>query len=142
MVDFQADFPHSYKVEDVCEFPGTGQFKEPLFYFPRLKDKKEHEGWWLKISPPGGLSWIGIFASDYASPPAISRVLSFPDPDHFCVVSQGAAYILNANDPNDWSQVVSFPVLEVQVVVDFGLLIFSDFTSLSAYSKDGLLWES
>ena len=116
MLEIDLTFPHTYAVEECGEFPGTGNFLVPVLYIPTPTSRPEHSGLWLKITPASGESWIGVFAFGYNSPPAFSRVVSTLDPDRVCVVSNGAAYIMKADERGVWEQVLVFPVLGVQSI--------------------------
>ncbi len=142
MLEINLELSHSYKVEELTELPGTGVRPIPLFYVPTPKTRPEHEGLWLKITAGNGLTWIGVFAFGYSSPPAFSRVVSSPDPDRLCVISRGAVYMVKADEPEAWEQIPIIPALDVRLVPEHQLLIFSDFTRLAAYSKGGLAWRS
>jgi hypothetical protein len=99
-------FPQSYEVEELPELPGSGKFDVPVFYFPRpTKTRPEHDGVWLKIRAASGKPWVGVFDFGYREPPAISRVVSTPNPDRVCVISSGAAYIVKGEDPETWEQI-------------------------------------
>ena len=136
-------FPQSYEVEELPELPGNGKFEVPVFYFPRpTKTRPEHDGVWLKIRAASGKFWVGVFGFGYAEPPAISRVVSTPAPDLICVVSRGAAYIVKADEPDTWEQIPAMPVLDVRPVPEHQLLVFADFTRLTAYGSHGLTWRS
>jgi|SRR5215469_15619095 len=139
MLEIQFPFPHRYEIEEIPEFPSTGSFPEPVFYFPKPKERPEHDGLWLKFHDADGHSWIGIFAfGDYS----LTRVISSPDPNRVCIISKGNAYAVMANQPQTWERVPVLPVLDVRTVRQHGLLVFSDFTGLAAYGSRGLVWQS
>jgi hypothetical protein len=142
MVEMDMALPHSYAVEEFGEFPGTGVFPFPVIYIPPPKTRPEHNGLWLKITPATGKSWIGVFAFGYNSPPAFCRVVSTLDPNRACIVSNGAAYIVKADEPELWEQIPILPVLDVRTLPGHGSLVFSDFTRLAAYGSNGLVWRS
>ncbi|HSS97829.1 MAG TPA: hypothetical protein VLK33_12400 [Terriglobales bacterium] len=142
MCELDETFPSTYEVEEVGDFPGNGEFREPIYYFPRLKNAREHTGSWLKIKSSSENSWIGVFALEYQVPPAISRVLTTPVASRLCVISAGMGHIVTASNPDVYEQIPIFPILDVRAVKDKGLLIFSDFIRLAAYSRDSLIWKS
>ena len=142
MLEFDFTFPHSYQVEQLRNWPGTGSFIEPVIYFPQPKNRQEHNGLWLKVQARGGKTWIGVFAFGYNSPPAFSRVLSSPDPERLCVVSDGNAYIVNAEQPDAWEQLPIVPVLDVRPLREQSLLLFADFIRLAAYGSSKVVWRS
>jgi hypothetical protein len=137
--DIDLTFPQSYSIEEVGELPGTGESRVPVFYIPRPKNRPEHEGLWLKIRSQNGKSWIGVFA--FGSGPII-RVLSSPDPNRACVISFGAAYFVNSEQPGAYEEVSIKPVRDVRSVADHQLLLLGNFTSLAAYGRSGLVWRS
>lgn len=143
LVDFDFAFPHSYEVEEVGEFPGTGVFQAPIIHFPRpTKNRSDDNGLWLRVKARRGKTWMGVFARGYNAPPAFSRVLSTPVPDQLCVVADGSAYSVDSKNPGAWEQIPINPVLEVQPVLEQNLLIFGDFTRLVAHGTNGLLWKT
>lgn len=142
MIEIQFPFPHRYEIEEVGEFRGTGAFPEPLFYFPEPKGRPEHDGLRLKVHGENGRSWIGVFKFGYSSPPAFSRVISTPDPQRICVISNGSAYMVKTDQPKLWESIPVIPVLDVRPIKEHGLLIFSDYTRLAAYGSSGLAWQS
>ena len=142
MPKFDLVFPHSYEVEELGDFPGTGKFAFPVIFFPPPKVGREGNGLWLKIRAASGKAWIGVFGFGYPSPPAISHVVSSPDPNRVCVISSGAAYIVKADEPEIWEQIPLIPVQNVRPIPEKGLLVFSDFIRLAACDSSGLAWRS
>ena len=142
MLEINLALPHSYEVQELGELPGTGKFTVPLIFIPPPKNRPEHSGLWLKVSSTGGRSWIGVFRFGYTSPPAFSRVVSSPDPNRVCVISNGAAYVVKADEPEVWEKIPIIPVLDVRLIPEHSLLVFSDYTRLAAYGSSGLAWRS
>lgn len=142
MLEFDFTFPHEYEVEQVRDWPGTGSFSAPVIYFPPPKTRGEHDGLWLRVKAKSGKTWIGVFAFGYTSPPAFSRVISSPNPESVCVVSDGSAYVVNTEKPEVWEQIPILPVLEIRPLPEHKLLVLSDFTGLGAYGNSGLVWRS
>lgn len=142
MLEIDFTFPHSYEVEEVRDWPGTGVFSIPVIYFPPPKSRPELNGLWLRVRARNGASWIGVFAFRYNSPPAFSRVVSSPDAEKVCVVSKGAAYVVNAERPEEWEEIPISPVLDVRPLVEQKLLVFADFIRLAAYGRDKFAWRS
>jgi hypothetical protein len=142
MLELDFTFPHSYQVEEVGEWPGTGSFGVPVIYIPQPKDRAEHEGLWLRLEAKSGQAWIGVFAFGYTSPPAFSRVISSPDPERVCVVSKGGGYIVNVEQPEVWERIPTIPVLDVRSVPEQKLLVFADFIRLAAYGSNKWAWRS
>jgi hypothetical protein len=142
MIDLDLSFPRSYEVAEPSELPGRGKLDVPVLYFPQATTRPEHDGLWLKVTPSNCSPWIGVSAFGYQSPTALSRVVSCPDPRRTCIVSRGAAYIVRTDQPEIWERIPVLPVVDLRVVLERELLIFSDFTQLAAYGGAGLLWQS
>ncbi|MGA8409364.1 MAG: hypothetical protein WB680_19485 [Candidatus Acidiferrales bacterium] len=142
MLEIDLRFPHSYEVQELAELPGTGKLSFPLIFFPPPLTRPEHDGLWITVKPANGKQWIGDFKFGYTSPPAFSRVISSPDPSRVCVIANGAAYLVNADIAEEWERIPIIPVLDLRQLPEHGLLIFSDFTALAAYSSAGFLWRS
>jgi hypothetical protein len=142
MLEIDLTLPHSYEVQELAELPGNGKFSVPLIFFPPPQNRPEHDGLWLRVRAASGRGWVGVFAFGYSSPPAFSRVVSSPDPHRVCVISNGAAYLVEAEEPKVWEKIPVTPVLDVRLIPEHGLLVFADFTSLAAYGSTGLAWQS
>jgi hypothetical protein len=142
MLEIDLALPHSYEVQELGELPGTGSLTVPLIFFPPPQDRPEHDGLWVRVRATSGGGWVGVFAFGYPSPPAFCRVVSSADPNRVCVISNGAAYVVKANEPEIWEQIPLGPVLDVRLIPERKLLIFSDFTSLVAYGSSGVAWRS
>jgi hypothetical protein len=139
MLEFDLAFPHSYKVEELGELPGTGKLADPIIFFPPPKHRPEHNGLWLKVTAASGRTWIGVFAFSCSTS---SRVVSSPDSSRMCVVAKGSAYIVKVDEPEIWEQIPVDPVTDVRLLREERLLIFSDFIRLAAYGSNGLAWRS
>ncbi len=142
MLEIDLAFPRSYEVQEIGELPGTGGFAYPTIFFPPPQTRPEHDGLWVTVKAENGKQWIGNFKFGCSSPPAFSRIVSSPDPRKMCVISNGAAYLVNADGPDEWEKVPIIPVLDVRQIPEHGLLILSDFTRLAAYGSCGLAWRS
>jgi hypothetical protein len=142
MLEIDLDLLHSYDIQEIRDYPGTGKLRDPVIYFPQPLEGREGSGLWLKVKAASGKSWVGVFAFGYPSPPAFSRVVSSPDPDRFCVIANGAAYIVKSDEPKVWDKIPVMPVLDVRLVPERELIVFSDFTHLVAYRNNSLAWQS
>jgi hypothetical protein len=68
--------------------------------------------------------------------------VSSPDPSRVCVISGGAGYLVKADEPDIWEKIPIDPVLDVRLIPEHDLLVFSDFTGLVAFDSRGLAWRS
>lgn len=135
------DFPGRFAVEEAPELPGAPGTTE-LYYYPGASQTSGRDGILLKISPEGRNPWIGCFAFEYPSPPAITVVAPSPSPDELCVVARGAGYVVRVDNPLLWQAMPCFPVLQFRSVPSHRLLIFGNHTRLIAYGASGIVWKS
>lgn len=142
MTELDLTYPHHYEIKEFPELPGSGWGKIPLHFFPRTTTRPEHDGLWLLVSPNAGAQWVGVFDFGYDAPPAVSKVFSTPNPDRLCVVSAGAAYVVEANEPEHWEKLEVFPVTGVHVIPECSLLVFATFHKMAAFGPEGFAWES
>jgi hypothetical protein len=145
MVAHELDFPHDYDIRECSEYPGTGPIKVPVHYFPTPSARPEHSGVWVEVHPLGCSPWLGVFAHGYShgsAGPGISKVLSTPDSERVCVISGGGAYIVRANNPADWSEIPILPITEARLVREYGFMLFADFSRLTAWGANGMVWQT
>src|SRR5579871_255470 len=129
---FELLFPHRYEIKQVDDLPGSGSWPHPVHFFPGLKDRPEHDGEWIQIIPASGQPWIGVFRFGHPQPPAISKVLSTPDPDRLCMVSAGAVYQVRTDSPQQCEQLNIDPVTDVRAIPECALIVFATFHKLMA----------
>jgi len=96
----------------------------------------------VKITPNLKEPWIGMFAFGYASPEALSAILSCPDPRSVCVVSSGDGYIVRTDQPEVWEKVASHPITTARLIPKKNLIVFGDLTKLTAYGPTGYVWQT
>lgn len=132
-------FPHRYDVELIEEIPSSLKSINHI-YFPGIAGKGGRDGLLVKLNPRQGLPWIGTFAFGYNSPKALTGIFSCPSELSLCVVSAGQGYIFKVEDPYSWSEVKSYPIVDVRLIVERELLVFIDFTTITAYGSDNMVW--
>jgi len=138
-------FEHNYEISLTDEIPGSpGRIEQ--FYYPGASVVGSAGGTaggiWVTVIPQSGSPWMGYFAQQYESPPAISAIASSPNAEMFCVISSGLGYIVKAQDPRNWAKVECFPILDFRSIASARILLFSDFTKLVAYDVRGKLWRT
>lgn len=72
----------------------------------------------------------------------VTRVLSMPDPEKFCVVARGAGYVASAPQAGTWAAVRTIPIIDVRVVPTAGLVVFANYTEILAYGEGGVKWRT
>jgi hypothetical protein len=83
---------------------------------------------------------VGFFALGFDSDQVVNQVCSTHDPERFCVVVGGYAYVVNSSDPADWLRIEQRPVVDLRVLSHQGLLLFAGFTSITALGNSGIAW--
>ena len=134
-------FPHDYDVELLDDLPGGSQVEEQL-YFPSNRASEGKDGIAVRVKPSKGAQWIGIFSFGTPSAQGLKGVFSCPDSKSLLVVSAGRGYFVRSDKPGLWLNAPCFPITDVRPVVDRGLLIFADRTTVAAWDKRGLLWRT
>ena len=135
MFESDLQFPHSYAIAEPPELSGSGKSELPLHYFPLPENRPEPDGVWIKFCPQLNQEWVGVFAGGYASPPAISKILSTPDPMRACVISRGQAFLVNSCKPSDWEVVPILPITYACAVPQHQFLLLADFSRVTAWNK-------
>jgi hypothetical protein len=87
--------------------------------------------------------WIGSFADGSLSPRAASGAFSHPCPNKLLVVAKGDGYVVNVNDPREFSRIDrSLPIMGVIPLPDAGVIVLYDFTGMVAIGAGGIVWET
>lgn len=131
-------FSHDYEVEVLDELPSGRK----IYYYPGSSTQGGKDGVLVKITPLHGESWVGVFSFGEITPKGVSGVYTLPNADKLCVVSRGAGYFVSANNPADWAEVKSIPVIDVRSVLSQGIVLFANYTELIAYDSSGVKWRT
>ena len=136
---FDYTFPRNYELR-VLEAAPPVHPVEKLYHFPAELEEGDRSGTYLRVAPQSGPAWAGFFVLGFDSDQVVSAVCSTPDPDSFCAVVGGYAYVAKAADPAQWLRVEQSPVVDLRVLSQQGLLLFAGFTSITAVGSAGILW--
>jgi hypothetical protein len=136
---FDFTFPRNYEVRILEAAPPVHPV-EKLYHYPVELEEGDRNGIFLRVMPSAGPAWVGFFAQGFDSDQVVSEVCSSPDPESFCVVVGGYAYIVKAARPTEWSRIEQRPVVDLRVLTQQGLLLFAGFTAISAMDKSGIAW--
>jgi hypothetical protein len=136
---FDFTFPRSYEVR-VLEAAPPVHPVEKLYHYPVEMEEGDRSGAYVRVVPQGGPAWVGFFALGFDSDQVVSEVCSSPDPDSFCTVVGGYAYVVKADDPAQWFRVEQRPVVDLRVLSQYGLLLFAGFTTITAVGSAGIAW--
>jgi len=142
----ELDFPVSYEAEQLDRIDRSGGRRAYGFPDAILLDRQQElaDRPILGVTPETGDPWVGVFyGGDYNAPAsAPSRLIAWPDGRSFCVLYGGSAVVVRADDPRKTYEIDTYPVTQMFVAVERGVVVFADFTNLTAYGSDGLLWRS
>jgi hypothetical protein len=142
----ELEFPVTYEVEQLDHIDRSGG--RLAFGFPGAVLVNPHQdvaaGPILGVTPEAGDPWVGVFhGGGHRVPPAVTaRLIAWPDGRSFCVVYAGSAVVVRADDPSETYEIDTYLVTGAFVVRERGMVVFADFTNLTAYGADGLLWRS
>ena len=109
-------------------------------HYPVELEEGDRSGAYVRVTPQHGPAWVGFFALGFDSDQVVSQLCSTPDPDSFCVVVGGYAYVVKAGNPAQWLRVEQRPVVDMRVLAQQGLLLFAGFTSITAVGSEGIAW--
>lgn len=133
-------FHGAYEFE-LGEWPGGSC--DRMFWYPGASTVGGRDGVLLSISPAGGRSWLGVFASQETSPRGASGAVALPDRRTLAVLSNGAVYRVAADDPLQWEESsVGGVMMDPVIVEDLELVLFVEYTGVLAYGRDGPAWHT
>jgi hypothetical protein len=136
---FDFTFPRNYEVRILEAAPPVHPV-EKLYHYPVELEEGDRSGAYVRVTPQSGRAWAGFFALGFDSDQVVSQLCSTPDPERFCVVVGGYAYVVKASDPVQWLRVEQQPVVDLRVLSQHGLLLFAGFTSITAFGGSGIAW--
>lgn len=132
-------FPRNYEAK-ILESAPLAHPLEKLHHYPVELEEGDRNGAYLRVVPQKGAAWNGFFALGFESDQVMSALCSCPDPDSFCAVVGGYAYVVKATDPTSWFRLEQRPVTELRALSEQALLLFTGFTTISAVGRTGLAW--
>lgn len=136
---FDFTFPRNYEVRMLEAAPPIHPI-EKVYHYPVELEEGDRNGIYLRVTPASGPAWVGFFAQGFDSDQVISAMCSLPDPNSFCAVVGGYAYLMRADDPMKWQRIEQRPVVDVRVLAQHGLVLFTGFTSITAVGSEGIAW--
>jgi hypothetical protein len=136
---FDFTFPRNYEVRILEAAPPVHPI-ENLYHYPVELEEGDRSGAYVRVTPQSGSAWAGFFALGFDSDQVVSQLCSTPNPERFCVVVGGYAYVVKASDPADWLRIEQRPVVDLRVLSQHSLLLFAGFTSITAFGNSGIDW--
>jgi hypothetical protein len=134
-------FAHSWEAEMLPTRP----LIKPLrcYTYPHEAEEVERGALEVMVQPAGGaLKFLATFALGFADPVAPTGLWSCPAPDEICAIAGGYAYVVNTQDPNEFTQLALRPVLEVASLPAQNLLVFVGSCELVAWGAEGQVWQT
>ena len=95
---FDFTFPRNYEVRMLESAPPVHPV-EKLYHYPVELEEGDRNGVYLRVTPKAGPAWSGFFAQGFDSDQVVNEMCSTSDPESFCVVVGGYAYIVKACNP-------------------------------------------
>ena len=136
---FDFTFPRNYEVRILEAAPPVHPI-EKLYHYPVELEEGDRSGVYVRVTPHSGPTWVGFFALGFDSDQVVNQVCSTPDPEQFCVVVGGYAYVVKAAHTAEWLRVEQRPVVDMRVLPPQGLLLLAGFTSITALNRSGIAW--
>jgi hypothetical protein len=128
-----------FAYEVLRELPGNQQ---ELVYVPNKVLGINRDGVMIRFFPQRGDSWIGVFAFGDMLPNGECAIYEGPSAHCLTIVSKGEGYIVSPETPNSFKHVSACPILGVVPIRSHNLILFYDYTEITAYNEDGLLWRT
>jgi hypothetical protein len=135
-------FPHNYTANILPQLPDHHQDGEKILYYPGASKSGGDAGLIVTVDPKTGHPWTGVFTFGFPEDEysEANGIYSCPNPLSICVVSDGDAYIVDTQAPENWTVVQCTPVLAVTPLTEHGLLLVIDFSTICAWGRAGQSW--
>lgn len=130
-----ASFPAEFEVNVRGERPADHselQFRPP-------EQREPATGLEVEVTTPAGSRWTAVAQTGAYE---FTKLIRGPTKEHLCIVDGGYGYIAPILAPEDYLFVRVFPILDVFRVPGRDLLVFADYSDLTAYSPSGLAWRA
>lgn len=134
-LEFVNDYRPEYAAQIVPGLPGTGE----TIQFTATSRRHQPEGLVVEVVPRSSMHrrWIGNFECGDGKRHGI---FASPNPRQLFVVAGGRGYLVDVAQPSSYELVICYPIEHTLCLPDLQLLLFADFTRVSAYGTDGVVW--
>jgi hypothetical protein len=133
-------FPHSWQAEILRTRPLILPPRQ--FTYPREAEEVERGALEVMIRPAADAPFLATFALGFAGSVVPTGIWSCPHPDEICAVAGGYAYVVKTDAPEQFTQIVFRPVLEVRTLPAHNVLLFTGSHALLAWGAQGLAWQT
>jgi hypothetical protein len=114
---------------------------EPQFRFGNNNESVGKETI-VRVWPKEGKPWFGFFPQGNKSDVDATGLHIWPSSNKMFVISKGCGYLVDAINPNNWSEADLTPITSYSSASTDGLLVISDNLRVAAYSAHRVLWKS
>lgn len=138
-------FSPGYHIVPEPEFPGAGEWQQPLFCFdPSGSLAPDPVTRWgtplnAEIHPVGSEPWVASFASGGLG--GVSTFSASPSPRHLVALADGLAYFVDVESPGNGAIVVCDQVRQI-VPVENDLLLLVTLIDIVALGPEGPAWRT
>lgn len=137
----EAIFPHDWQAEILAAPPLIAPAQH--YVYPKAVEEVERGALQINFRRrPQTEAAMATFALGFADPSLPHGVWSCPNPGRLCAVAGGYAYIIDVDNPLQWTQVPYRPVTWVGSAPEQNLLLFAGFHRLWALGTEGKAWET
>ncbi len=112
------------------------------FTYPGVAEEVERGALEVMVTPANSEALLATCALGFRDPAAPSGIWSTPNPDWMCALSGGYAYLVNTENPTEFTMIEMRPVLSVHAAIDASLLLFVGNRIIIAWGRDGVAWQS
>jgi len=138
-VDFA--FPHSWTAEILPARPIILPTRQ--FIYPAQVDEVERGALEVLVRPEDRVpSFLATCAVGFQDPVVPSGIWSAPNPHELCAVSGGYAYLIDTREPERFTMLPYRPVLQIQPVIEAGLLLFVGHRTILGWGENAEAWQS
>lgn len=96
----------------------------------------------VRVRPKGGEPWFGVFPQGVEGAADVTGLHVWPSTRKLFVIAQGNGYVVDANNPQNWSPAHLAPITSFGSETEGGLLVISDNLRVAAYSAEKMVWKS
>jgi len=137
-------FPHTWRVEILTAPPLIAPARQ--FTYPRPvpgeEDALARGALQLLVHSDQGGDFLATCALGFTDPSMPTGIWSCPNPQQFCAVAGGYAYIIDTAAPENCTHIALRPVVEILPAPDHALLLFAGFHTILAWGREGLAWQT
>ena len=136
----RTSFQHQYGIKLLGGMPDKSQ-KYVTYYYPQPGSHPGEESLKFLVTPRYAKPWIGVVANGpYVSCHDSTGFHACPNPRLLCIVAGGQAFVIDSEIPANWSVVPATPVIDVKPLLEHKLLVFCDFSRITALGPEGIAW--